>query len=183
MRRRSTLLTGLWLFLFFLPLLTYAQRVISGRIISEADQNPVAGASIVIKGSNVGTSSDVEGRFSIKANSGDVLVITGVGITQKETTLGDEATVSIVVKVDSKNLSEVVVTALGIKKETKRLGYSVQEVKGEDLLKAREANPVNGLAGAIRIDRYKSQPTLNPRVRGSSLWRRTRDQGSEKAPG
>jgi len=149
MRRRSTLLTGLWLFLFFLPLLTYAQRVISGRIISEADQNPVAGASIVIKGSNVGTSSDVEGRFSIKANSGDVLLITGVGITQKETTLGDEATVSIVVKVDSKNLSEVVVTALGIKKETKRLGYSVQEVKGEDLLKAREANPVNGLAGKV----------------------------------
>ncbi|HVW60537.1 MAG TPA: SusC/RagA family TonB-linked outer membrane protein [Puia sp.] len=149
MRRRSTLLAGLWLSFFFLPLLTHAQRIVSGRILSEADQNPVAGASVVIKGSKTGASSDVEGRFSIKANSGDVLVVTGVGITSMETTLGDESTISIVVKVDSKNLNEVVVTALGIRKETKRLGYAIQEVKGAELLKAREANPVNNLAGKV----------------------------------
>lgn len=85
---------------------------------------------MVIKGSKTGTSSDVEGRFSIRANNGDVLVVTGVGITAMESTLGDESTISIIVKVDSKNLNEVVVTALGIKKETKRLGYAIQ-VGGE----------------------------------------------------
>jgi TonB-linked SusC/RagA family outer membrane protein len=149
MRRRSSLLSGLWLVLFLLPILASAQRVVSGRILSEADQTPIAGASIVIKGSKTGTSTDVEGRFSIRANNGDVLLITGVGLTAKETLLGNESTISIVVQADSKNLNEVVVTALGIKKEVKRLGYSVQEVKGDDLLKAREANPINGLAGKV----------------------------------
>jgi TonB-linked SusC/RagA family outer membrane protein len=149
MRKSSPLLIGLWLVLFFSPLLTHAQRIISGRIVSEGDGNPVAGASIVIKGTRVGTSTDVDGRFNIKANSGDVLVITGIGVTSRESTVGSENTLAIAVKVDSKNLSEVVVTALGIKKEVKRLGYSVQEVKGDDLLKAREPNPINGLTGKV----------------------------------
>ena len=149
MRKSSPLLIGLWLVLFFSPLLTHAQRIITGRIVSEIDGNPVAGASIVIKGSHVGTSTDVDGRFNIKANGGDVLVITGIGVTTKESTVGSESTLAIAVKVDSKNLSEVVVTAMGIKKEVKRVGYSVQEVKGDDLLKAREPNPINGLTGKV----------------------------------
>src|SRR5690242_13000334 len=132
MRKSSHLLIGLWLVLFFSPLLTHAQRVITGRIVSEADGNPVVGASIIIKGSRVGTSTDVDGRFNIRANNGDVLVITGVGITTTESTVGSASTLPIAVKVNSKNLSEVVVTALGIKKDVKRLGYSVQEVKGDD---------------------------------------------------
>lgn len=149
MRKSSHLLIGLWLVLFFSPLLTHAQRVITGRIVSEADGNPVVGASIIIKGSRVGTSTDVDGRFNIRANNGDVLVITGVGITTTESTVGSASTLPIAVKVNSKNLSEVVVTALGIKKDVKRLGYSVQEVKGDDLLKAREPNPINGLTGKV----------------------------------
>src|SRR5258707_11969244 len=119
MRKRSTLLIGLWLTILFFPALAHAQRIFNGRILSEVDASPVAGASVVIKGSRVGTSTDVEGRFTIKASKGDVLAITGVGVTAKEVALGDENDLTISVKVDSKNLSEVVVTALGIKKEVK----------------------------------------------------------------
>jgi TonB-linked SusC/RagA family outer membrane protein len=140
---------GVLLMLLLLPLLTFAQTNITGHVISSADQSPLAGVSVMLKGTRTGVSTNVEGIFSIRAKSGDILVISGIGVTRQEFTLGDDKDVTITAKADSKNLDEVVVTALGIKKETKRLGYSVQEVKGADLLKAREPNPINGLAGKV----------------------------------
>ena len=76
----------LWAWLF--PLLSLAQNTVSGRILSAKDQTAISGASVIVSGSKVGTSTDVEGRFSIKAQKGDVLVITGVGITRQEYTVG-----------------------------------------------------------------------------------------------
>ena len=91
-------------------------KIITGLVLSGTDQSPVAGASIVVKGSKVGTSSGFDGKFSIKAKEGDVLVITGVGITKQEITVGAESYLSISVATNSKNLNEVVVTATGIRK-------------------------------------------------------------------
>ncbi|HLA58192.1 MAG TPA: carboxypeptidase-like regulatory domain-containing protein, partial [Puia sp.] len=101
-------------------------KIITGLVLSETDQSPVAGASIVVKGTKVGTSSGFDGKFSIKAKEGDVLIITGIGITKQEVTIGAESYLSISVGTNSKNLNEVVVTATGIRKESKRLGYSIQ---------------------------------------------------------
>lgn len=138
----------LWAFL--LPFLSMAQNVISGRVLSSTDQTPVSGATIIIKGSKAGTSTGIDGSFSIKAKTGDVLVITGVGITGEEYTIGKEMQNIVISAVThATNLNEVVVTALGIKKDAKRIGYSVQEVKGSELLKAREPNPINGLVGKV----------------------------------
>src|SRR5450432_3105641 len=120
---------------------------ITGLVISETDQSPVAGASVVIKGSKIGTSTGFDGRFSIRAKEGDVLVITGIGITRKEIVVGAEDDLSIQVTTNSKNLNEVVVTATGIRKESKRLGYSLQTVDASKLTQAREADPVNSLKG------------------------------------
>lgn len=127
----------------------YAQKLITGQVFSKTDQSPVAGATVIVKGTRSGTSTTIDGNFSIKAKDGDVLVVTGVGISKQEITVAGNNNININVVTDARNLNEVVVTALGIKKEVKRLGYSVQEVKGSELLKAREPNPINGLVGKV----------------------------------
>ena len=122
-------------------------RDVTGQVISQTDQSPIAGASVLIKGSKSGTSTGLEGKFSIKAKEGDILVITGIGITRQEVVVGSESDLVIKVVTNSKNLNEVVVTATGIRKESKRLGYSLQTVDASKLTQAREADPVNSLKG------------------------------------
>jgi TonB-linked SusC/RagA family outer membrane protein len=140
--------TGL-LFLFVIAsFLTYAQRTITGRIVSAEDRKPVAGATVKVKGTQKVTSTDADGKFSIAAADKDVLLITNIGFATREIKATADVS-SITLVTETTNLNEVVVTALGIKKETKRIGYSVQEVKGSDLLKARESNPVNSLVGKV----------------------------------
>jgi TonB-dependent SusC/RagA subfamily outer membrane receptor len=140
---------GILYLMLMSPVLSFAQQVINGKIISKADQSPVPSATILIKGTRSGTSTNIDGLFSIRANLGDVLIVSGVGVRSTEFTVDDQTTVIIDVEMDPKSLTTVLVTALGIRKESKRLGYSIQEVKGSELVKAREPNPVNGLAGKI----------------------------------
>lgn len=130
------------------PLLALAQQKVSGKITSAKDQSPLAGISVTVKSTLKGTTTDADGLFTIEAKNGDVLIITGVGFTEQQVKVNGSS-ISVQLTDDSKNLNEVVVTALGIKKEAKRIGYSVQEVKGSDLLKARESNPVNSLTGKV----------------------------------
>ncbi|MFM2362326.1 MAG: hypothetical protein RLZZ316_1228, partial [Bacteroidota bacterium] len=91
---------------------------------------------------------DATGRFSITAKEDDVLLISSVGYVQTQITIANGIGI-ISLTPDSKSLNEVVVTALGIKKDAKRIGYSTQEVKGADLIKAREPNAINGLVGKV----------------------------------
>ncbi len=77
----------------------------------------------------------------------DLLTITNIGYLPREVKASDAVEVKLLT--DQKNLSEVVVTALGVKKEVKRIGYAIQEVKGEDLIKARDQNPISGLTGKV----------------------------------
>ncbi|MFT3703815.1 MAG: SusC/RagA family TonB-linked outer membrane protein [Agriterribacter sp.] len=130
------------------PFLALAQQKVSGKITSAKDQTPLAGISVTVKSTLKGTTTDADGLFTIDAKTGDVLVITGVGFMGQQVAVNGSS-VSVQLTVDDRNLSEVVVTALGVKKEVKRLGYAVQEVKGSDLVKAREANPINSLVGKI----------------------------------
>jgi len=124
-----------------------AQQTFNGQVLSAENKLPVAGATITVKGSNKKAVTDANGNFRIDAGAEDLLVISNVGFAEQEIKAGNAAIVSLAT--DTKNLSEVVVTALGIKKEKKKLGYSVQEVKGEDLVKAREPNPINSLVGKV----------------------------------
>lgn len=135
--------------LLSVPLFLMAQKTISGKVISSRDQSPVPGVSVLVKGSKAGTSTNAEGVFIIAASKGNILVISGVDVAQKEIEITDQTNYTIVADVNPRAMNEVVVTALGIKKETKRLGYSVQEVKGADLVKAREPNAINGLVGKV----------------------------------
>jgi TonB-linked SusC/RagA family outer membrane protein len=138
------------LLILFSPLFLLAQNTVSGRVMSIADNAPVGAATIMIKGTKTGTSTDADGYFSLNAKTGDVLLISGIGMVQQTFPVGTQTKdIVIFVKPGTSDLNEVVVTALGIRKETKRLGYSVQTVNGDDLLKARESNPVNGLVGKV----------------------------------
>src|SRR5690349_21297966 len=126
----------LWLLVF--PFLLYAQRSITGKVVTAKDNQPITGISVLVKGTSTGTSSNTDGSFAIHAKEGNVLVLSGVGFDTKEITITGDDNITVTLNESTKGLSEVVVTALGVKKETKKLGYAVQEVKGEDLVKARD---------------------------------------------
>ncbi|MEO3403329.1 SusC/RagA family TonB-linked outer membrane protein [Mucilaginibacter sp. CAU 1740] len=128
---------------------SFAQSLtIRGIVLDEANQ-PVPGVSVQIKGTTFGTVTGTEGRFTLAVEKGKVLTFKFIGYTTQEVTIGTETNISVQLKNDSKALTEVVVTAYGVKKETRRLGYTVQEVKGPELVKAREPNPINSLAGKV----------------------------------
>jgi TonB-linked SusC/RagA family outer membrane protein len=133
--------------LFLFGFTALAQPIVKGKIENETG-SPLQGATIQVKGKAAAqTTTAKDGSFSIAANASDILLISYVGYEPIEVTSG--AANTIVLKSDSRNMNEVVVTALGIKKETRRLGYSVQEVKGAELIKAREPNALNGLVGKV----------------------------------
>ena len=117
--------------------------------VRDASGQALVGVSVSIKGTTNGTQTDVNGKFSINANVNDVLVFTYVGFIKKEVTVVSPAELTIELDEDSKALSEVVVTALGIKKERKSLGYSVTEVKGSELTTARTTNFASSLEGMV----------------------------------
>jgi TonB-linked SusC/RagA family outer membrane protein len=132
--------------LLLLGLVSIAQRTVTGKVVT-AEGQPVAGATVTIKGTMKNALTTESGIYSIAAEETDVLIISSVGFANQEIAARDNAVITMVI--DSRNLSEVVVTALGIKKDKKKLGYAVQEVKGEDLVKAREPNPINSLVGKV----------------------------------
>ena len=121
--------------------------IITGQVTSATDQTAVAGASVIIKGTKTGTSTGLDGKFSIQAKEGDVIIITGIGITSKEFVVGSSSNIDVSVITNSKNLNEVVITATGIRKESKRLGYAIQTIDASKLTQAREPDPISALKG------------------------------------
>ena len=133
----------------FLSTIGYSQNNISGTVSSGTDNKPLKNVNVFSTTSKNGTTTDLDGSFSIKANKGDVIEFSFVGFQSKQIRLKNFNSLIVVMESDTKQESEVVVTAFGVKKDAKRLGYSVQEIKGSDLVKAREPNPINGLVGKI----------------------------------
>ncbi len=134
-------------FAFFALAMGNAQTTFSGRVLDE-NNDPLPGASVVIQGSATGVASDFDGNFEIELPQGnEILEISYIGYVTQEFSISGKTSADIVLQPDSQSLDEVVVTALGIKKEKKRLGYAVQEVKNENLVTARETNVTNSLAG------------------------------------
>ncbi|MDW5287774.1 SusC/RagA family TonB-linked outer membrane protein [Formosa sp. PL04] len=139
----------LTLFLAFVVQFAFAQeKTISGTVSDETGL-PLPGVNIIIKGTSQGTQSDFDGNYAISANSGDVLLYSFIGYKTKTVTLKESNTVNVVMSEDLAQLDEVVVTALGIKRDEKALGYSSQSVDSEELTTVRAANIVNSLSGKV----------------------------------
>jgi len=130
----------------------YSQsQVITGTVkIQDETEETLPGANILIKGTSTGTITDINGNYSIEVPNQDaVLVYSFVGYLSQEVKVGNKTKIDISLIEDSQTLSEVVVTALGVERDKKALGYSVQEVEGKELAEAREPNMVNALAGRV----------------------------------
>ncbi|MBL7803955.1 MAG: SusC/RagA family TonB-linked outer membrane protein [Saprospiraceae bacterium] len=125
-----------------------AQRTITGTVTGD-DGEALVGASIRVKDANAGASTDVNGQYTIQAPAGaTTLVVSYTGYSTQEITLGASNVVDVVLA-SGLQLGETVVTALGISREQKSLGYSVQQLSGDQLTNARDANVVNSLSGKI----------------------------------
>lgn len=111
---------------------------------------PVAGASVVIKGTTNGTMTDMDGNFTLDGvKKGDIIQISFLGYATQDIPYTGQASVSVHLEEDTQKLDEVVVTALGMKRDKKALGYAMQELKGDDLLSSREPNLANSLSGKV----------------------------------
>lgn len=134
------------LFLLLVSANAWAQRTISGTVTDEKGEGLI-GATVLVRGTNTGTATDVEGKYSITLpEGGNTLIFTYVGYESKEVTVGASNVINVSLSAGAEQLKEVVVTALGIEREKKSLGYSTQKVGGDEIRKSGEVNVVQGLA-------------------------------------
>jgi TonB-linked SusC/RagA family outer membrane protein len=128
----------------------HAQFTVSGKVITAEDQSPLPGVNILVKGTSTGTITDVNGNYTINASSqDDVLIFSFVGYNAHEVLLAGRSTLDITLTSDARQLSEVVVTALGIKREDKSLGFAAQSVNENAVKDAKSNNWVNALSGKV----------------------------------
>ncbi|WP_138993526.1 SusC/RagA family TonB-linked outer membrane protein [Larkinella sp. C7] len=124
------------------------QRV-TGTVLSGKDQQPVAGVSVLIKNSTLGTTTDATGKFALNVPANAVLVFSSIGFQGREVPVGNQTVLTVTLEEGSQSLNEVVVTALGIKKEAKRLGYATANVNSEQITTNRTVNFMNALQGKV----------------------------------
>jgi len=136
----------LTLFMALIVQLTFAQQKTVSGTVSDENGLPLIGATVVISGTSSGTTTDFDGNYKINANTGDVLNFSYVGYSDQNITVSASNTINATLQPDN-TLDEVIVTALGIKKEEKSIGYSIQKIDGQGFTEARESNLVNALSG------------------------------------
>ncbi|WP_461080366.1 SusC/RagA family TonB-linked outer membrane protein [Spirosoma flavus] len=129
--------------------LSVIAQTISGRVLSADDNQPLPGVSIVVKGTTAGTTSRADGTYSINTSANNVLTFSFIGYETQEISIGNRSTIDVTLMGSPKALNEVVVTALGIKKDVRNTGVAIQTVDGLSLVKAREPNPINSLVGKV----------------------------------
>ena len=143
-------------FLFTCSFLWAQQRAVTGKVV-DATGAPLVGVTITVKGTTVATQSDLQGAFTINAAPGNTLVFSYLG-QQKEQVLNDQTTLTFSFGNSTQQLSEVVVTALGIRRSEKALGYSVSKVDPEALVQKSEPDMLKGLQGKVAgVDIRSSQ--------------------------
>ncbi len=144
-----TFLLALLIGLVAMPEAT-AQIAVRGRVLDNKTEQPLPGVTVLVKGTNNGTVTDVDGNFSLAVPSAaSVLVFSFVGYNVEEVPVGSNTNISISLVENVDQLDELVVTALGIEKDTRGLTYTTQRVGGEELSRAKDPNLMNSLSGKI----------------------------------
>jgi TonB-dependent SusC/RagA subfamily outer membrane receptor len=138
------LLTGL-----FSSQLWAQSRTVTGKVTAADDGTALPGVNVLVKGTNAGTTTASDGRYSIGVPDNATLVFSFIGLTSQEVAVGNRNIVDVQMTSDVKTLNEVVVTAMGVERETKALGYSVAQVDNELLTVGRTTNVVNSLNGKV----------------------------------
>ena len=162
----------LTLLLAFVVQISFAQQQSVTGNVSDQDGLPLPGVNIIIKGTSTGVQSDFDGNYAIEASQGDVLMFSFIGLKKAEYPVGADSVINVTLEADAAQLSEVVVTALGIKREKKSLGYATQEVDGSEVSDVPTTNFVNSLSGKVAGLAIKSSGTMggssNVIIRGSA---------------
>ena len=147
-KRLLQLLFGVWLAASSLTVMAQ-NRTITGQILSNDDDAPMPGVTVTIKGTTRGTITDAMGNYSIAAPQNSILVYSSVGSVGQEVRIDNQSVINLKLVSDSRQLTEVVVTALGIQKEKKGLGFSQTQLDNKELTIARTTNLTNALSGKI----------------------------------
>lgn len=133
---------------------------ITGRVTTAEDPEGVPGVNVIVKGTANGTVTDSEGKFTISAPANGTLVFSFIGFQSKEVEIGGRTTVNVIMVADVTELSEVVVTALGIERSRNELAYAAQKVNGDQITQSRNANFVNALSGKVAGLDIKTSNTM-----------------------
>ena len=161
-------------FLFLRPFTIYAQDIqVTGLVTEQTGGDAIPGVSILVKGTSNGTITDVDGNFSLKVNPNSILVLSFIGFQKLEVPVNGQSVLNIKLKEDTGQLNEVVITALGVSKEKRQLGYSVTDIAGAKLAATNEVSPISALQGRIpgvQIDQGAGGLTGNTKIliRGNS---------------
>lgn len=159
--RKATLLVNFMLFC----VIAFSQTTIKGKVTDESNK-PVPFASVKVKGTDVGTAADAEGNFSIEAAKGAVLVISAVNFSQTEVTVGNSSTLNISLGASTGTIEEVVVTAQGIRRKAKELGYSVGRLNNEDITTGRSPQLAQSLSGKVAgLVVFNTNNSVDPSVK------------------
>lgn len=146
MKKIKTLLS---LFLLMVCTLTWAQTIkVTGKVTDAVDGSPLPGAAVVIKGVAVGETTDLNGKYSINVPGNGTLVFSFIGMNSVEIQVNGRSVIDVALE-SSNELDEIVVTAMGISRQEKTLGYSATTVKSEELSISRNTNVTNALQGKV----------------------------------
>jgi TonB-linked SusC/RagA family outer membrane protein len=147
---KKTLLMSLVLILSFLYGAMAQTRTVSGRVTDQKTNEGLPGVTVLLKGTNTGVSTNATGAFSLAVpEAGGTLVFSSVGMGTQERPIGSETQINVALAQDTRELSEVVVTALGIEKDTRSLGYATQQIKADQISQKSEPNVLNALQGKV----------------------------------
>ncbi|WP_211999884.1 SusC/RagA family TonB-linked outer membrane protein [Chitinophaga sp. HK235] len=168
--KRSLFLCVSLLLLCCQVILAQEKKAITGKI-QDAKGNPIIGASIQEKGTTNGTTSDADGNYKLNVSSNATVIISSVGYLKQELPAGSHTVLNARLDDDTKGLSEVVVTAMGIKKDRRKVGYAISTVSGEDIVKSSPTNFASALYGRAAGVKIQSAPgggtsAVNIKIRG-----------------
>ncbi|NIJ54085.1 TonB-linked SusC/RagA family outer membrane protein [Dyadobacter arcticus] len=136
--------------LMLLSQFAWAQTVITGQVTGQEDSAPIPGVSVIAKGTTNGTITDTDGKYRIDiTDNTSELIFSFLGFSTQQVKVNGRSTIDVSLTTDLRQLNEVVVTALGIKKDIRRIGVAIQTVDGNSTVKAREPNAINALAGKV----------------------------------
>src|SRR5690606_15034178 len=126
------------------------EHTVSGVVTEAEDSGPLAGVSVILKGTSIGTATDVDGRYSLTLpDGGGILQFSYIGFETREVPVNNQSVINIALSPDVTALNVVVVTALGVTREERSLGYATQQVDGEKLTFTKEQNVLGSLAGEV----------------------------------
>ncbi|MCP9766906.1 SusC/RagA family TonB-linked outer membrane protein [Lacihabitans sp. LS3-19] len=154
-------------FLMIWVVQSFAQSVnVSGRITSSDDKSALPGVSVAVKGTSKGVTTDADGNYKITASKGDVLLFSFIGFTSQSVTVGSQNVINLALKTDASQLEEVVVTAQGIRKNVREIGYAYSKVVTEDVTVGRSPQLAQALSGKVTgLAVYNVNNSVDPAVK------------------